>query len=348
MRRGFSKLELAVVCGALVLVFGCCGGLAGSTAFLEAPFRVLFGWVPFLRRALPRVTVNPTGIATFALLLAALAAVAHRLGRRAWPGELGSVEPGRGWSGRSTAAACGLTVALFAAGVAATGFGHQLGWLLRSPVPLTERSNPARRSQSQNNLKQIGLAVHNYHADFDRLPAGGTFAPSGRGRHGWTTRALPYLDERDLFDAVNWDQPWDAPANRPIFIEPLPSLRSPYRDLPAEDASGYALAHYAGNARVLTDGAGLRLDDIEDGAAQTLLAGEVAAGFLPWGHPANARDPAVGLNRPAGFGGPRGSGVTQAAMADGSVRALSPDLDPAVLKALATPAGGEAVARGDF
>lgn len=45
-----------------------------------------------------------------------------------------------------------------------------------------------------------------------------------------------------------------------------------------------------------------------------------------------------------GFGGPWPNGGTQFAMADGSVRLLRDDIDPKVLRALATPAGGEEVA----
>ena len=219
---------------------------------------------------------------------------------------------------------------------------------MRSPVPLTKRSDAARRSQSQNNLKLIGLALHNYHSAENRFPPGGTFAPSGRGEHGWATRLLPYLDELAIYEVVTWGEPWDAPANRPAFSRPLPALTSPYPGLPAADAAGLALAHYAGNARVLTDGTGLRLEEITDGSTRTLLAGEVNANFLPWAHPANTRDPAVGIGDPAGFAGPRPSGATQVTMADGSVQALSADIDPAVLRALATPAGGEPVDAGGF
>ena len=342
MRRGFTKIEAAVVLAVPLLLCGVCGGL---TAPIEAPARLLFGWVSFLRRAVPRVSVSPTGVATFAVLLAASAGLAHRSGRRLFPRD-----EGRGWSWRSTAAACGLLIGLFAAGLAATGFGHQVGWLARSPVPLTSSGGreAARRAQSQNNLKQIGLALHNYRAKHDRFPAGGTFTPAGRGEHGWATRLLPYLDEKGLYNAVTWDEPWNAPANRPPFSERLPPFSSPHHALPEKNAAGYALAHYAGNARVLTDGTGPRLEEITDGATQTLLAGEVNAGFRPWADPANTRDPAVGLGHPAGFGGPPESGVTMVVFADGLATSLSADIDPAVLKAISTPAGGEAVDAGDF
>ncbi|QDT15565.1 DUF1559 family PulG-like putative transporter [Alienimonas californiensis] len=333
LRLGLSFLALFLCCGLLT---------PWLLGVLELPGRLLFGWIPFLARTLPQVSVDPVGVATFAALLAGLAAAVHVLGRWGLPGDNGA-GAGRGWGWRSTAASCGLVVSLFAAGVAATGAGHQIGWLVNSPVPLFSREGPGRRSQAQNNLKQIGLALHNYHAQHGRFPAGGTFGPTGRGEHGWATRLLPHLDEAALAERVRWDEPWDAPANREPFAKPLPPFASPYPGLPTEDADGYALAHYAGNARVLTDKVGLSFLDVRDGMTQTLLAGEVADGFLPWAHPANARDPAVGLNIRGGFGSTRDSGVILVLMANGSVTTMSETIDPAVLKALATPAGGETV-----
>ncbi len=44
-------------------------------------------------------------------------------------------------------------------------------------------------------------------------------------------------------------------------------------------------------------GRGLSLDQITDGTSSTILVGSVAERFRPWGHPANVRDPALGINR---------------------------------------------------
>ena len=67
--------------------------------------------------------------------------------------------------------------------------------------------------------------------------------------------------------------------------------------------------------------------------------GEVDANFEPWGKPGNLRDPATGLNRSAnGFGCVRAARIVFFVMADGSVRELRDDIDPEVLRALATPA----------
>ncbi|MFH5806273.1 DUF1559 domain-containing protein [Alienimonas sp. DA493] len=339
MRAGFTRTELVVVAGVLLtlLVLCGCGGL------LELPGRLLFGWVSFLGRTLPRVSVNPAGVATFAVLLAGLAAVVHSLGR--WG--LSGGEVGRGWGWRATAAVCGLTVGLFAAGVAATGAGHQIGWLVRSPVPLNEPWEGSMGSLVRNDLKEVGLALHNYHSTYKQFPAGGTYGPAGRAEHGWATRLLPYLDEAALAEQVRWGEPWRSPANREPFSQPLDALASPYYRLPTEDADGYALAHYAGNGRVLTDGDGLQLRDLRDGTVTTMLAGEIADGFLPWAHPANTRDPAVGLNAPGGFGAPRNGGV-YVLLADGSVQWLNDHADPAAVRALATPDGGEEIEPGEW
>ena len=83
--------------------------------------------------------------------------------------------------------------------------------------------------------------------------------------------------------------------------------------------------------------------DIRDGTTTTMLAGEVSAGFKPWGHPQNWRDPAKGLKfDDESFGGPSSRG-TLVLLADGSVRILSKDTDQKVLEAIGTINGGEAI-----
>ena len=94
----------------------------------------------------------------------------------------------------------------------------------------------------------------------------------------------------------------------------------------------------------MRDGNFRPLKDFTNGTANTLFIGEVSANFQPWGKPSNCRDPVRGINKsPHGFGGPPGSGGALFAMADGSVRFFSDRVSPAVLKALATPDGGEPI-----
>jgi prepilin-type N-terminal cleavage/methylation domain-containing protein len=70
----------------------------------------------------------------------------------------------------------------------------------------------ARRSQCKNNLKQLGLAMHNYNEVFGMLPLGCTTNPNSvgsTGRDGWSwfSRVLPYLDQAPLFQSLDMNAP---------------------------------------------------------------------------------------------------------------------------------------------
>ncbi|WP_435010613.1 DUF1559 domain-containing protein [Tundrisphaera lichenicola] len=80
----------------------------------------------------------------------------------------------------------------------------------------------ARRAQCINNLKQIGLAVHNYHDSIGTLPLGCavSFDRSGNAIfNGWgiTARLLPYLEGENQFNACNFNLANEAPANDTVM-----------------------------------------------------------------------------------------------------------------------------------
>ncbi|QDT53471.1 putative major pilin subunit [Caulifigura coniformis] len=66
----------------------------------------------------------------------------------------------------------------------------------------------ARRTQCKNALKQIGLALHNYHDTFSKLPSGSVASLNGAGTQdygfGWTWHAsiLPYIDQAPMYNAI--------------------------------------------------------------------------------------------------------------------------------------------------
>src|SRR5690606_1590413 len=113
------------------------------------------------------------------------------------------------------------------------------------------------RSQSKNNLKQIGLALHNYHDVFQTFPAGATYDPQGNALHSWQTILTPYIDSNDIVVRLDLTKPWTDPANREIFEREFPVYRNPRIVDHRHDASGYALSHYAGNIRVIRPGSSL-------------------------------------------------------------------------------------------
>jgi len=306
---------------------------------------VTVGWVQFLLRVAPRITWDRKAIVLALTTFAFFTLGVQWLGR-AWLRSRRSNRNWRfGWSlGVSTA-----VIVAFAAGICMIGMTHQTGWLLSGTEPIIVAYEKPRWvfDSPQTSLKEIALGVMGYQdAQGGRPNPRNSIAPEGRPLHGWMVDILPYIG---LFTGKPIDSavPWNH-LNNQVYYQGIPSefLNKNLRTAPVRDADGYGLAHYAANCRAMTAGAFRPLKEFTDGTANTLLVGEVNANFRPWGDPANVRDPARGINRSAyGFGGPLGSGGALFAMADGSVRFVSERVSPAVLKALATPDGGETVDR---
>ena len=81
----------------------------------------------------------------------------------------------------------------------------------------------ARMSQCRNNLKQIGLAFHNYgdaHGAFPNRSAavGGVSSQSG---HGWGLKMLPFIEQANLYNQWNADRSWFSPENQAVVMTPI-------------------------------------------------------------------------------------------------------------------------------
>jgi hypothetical protein len=236
-----------------------------------------------------------------------------------------------------------IVIVLFIAGISIIGIVHQTSWLVRSDRSLYGESLRGEYGgTSDSNLKQIGLALH-YHESLKKsLPAGGRFAPDGTMLHSWETYILFDLS---YSHGIEMTKPWNDPVNQKFFKCIVPQFVNPgFRTIDLDDSEGYGLSHYAANSHVMGGNKSMKLADIKDGTANTLLVGEVNTQFKPWGHPVNWRDPTVGIDQsPRGFGGPPGSGGANFVMGDASIRFLSDKISPDVLRALTTPNGDEEV-----
>jgi hypothetical protein len=138
--------------------------------------------------------------------------------------------------------------------------------------------------------------------------------------------------------------PWNDPVNLPALSTEVDIDLNPGVSGGVHDAAGRALTHFARNVHGLPRGKPLKLSDVSDGTSLSLFSGEAITGFTAWGQSGNTRNPALGLHTtPNSFGGPWTSGETNFSFLDGRVQRLNPRIDPAVLKALSTPAGGESV-----
>src|SRR5207245_6923649 len=116
----------------------------------------------------------------------------------------------------------------------------------------------------KNNLKQLGLALHNYHDTNNCLPPSYLILPGGGGAMGppdpftadagpgwgWLTLLLPQMEQGNLYNAFNINIPcWDtrnaAPAKTTVASYVCPSAANPTSTYSVVDASGQPLATLA-------------------------------------------------------------------------------------------------------
>lgn len=82
----------------------------------------------------------------------------------------------------------------------------------------------ARRTQCKNNLKQLGLAMHNYHETFRCFPFGQLDSANGFSA---VSQMLPYLDQAPLYNLINFSVPYNNAANAVPLATVIPMLRCP-------------------------------------------------------------------------------------------------------------------------
>jgi hypothetical protein len=178
----------------------------------------------------------------------------------------------------------------------------------------------ADRVRAQNNLKQIGLAVHSYHDANGFLPRDVTDA-DGKVLLSWRVQLLPHLEANDLYTKIDKSRAWDDPANQKLWDKMPDVFRMPGRE-PKEKGHTYVRAVHAvnwvGSDDVwMVDNKSVTLTDVTDGASQTVAALETEEA-VNWMQPGDL--PYDPKKLPA-IGDPK-TGKANALMLDGSVVTL--------------------------
>ena len=164
----------------------------------------------------------------------------------------------------------------------------------------------ARRSQCKNNMKQLGLAMHNYHDTHATFPPGFIQHTSGSGattvqracsfrRDGnavvtgggtthafaWGTFILPFVDQAALYNIIQPDgcemprAGWTVNGEKPLqtVLEAFQCPSSPNRDL-NNYLDNFAMSNYVINYNVGRNKSRTRIRDIKDGTSNTIMIGE--------------------------------------------------------------------------
>ena len=199
----------------------------------------------------------------------------------------------------------------------------------------------AAQASSSNNLKQLALAIHNYH------DVNGTFPRDILDKNGkpilsWRVAILPYIEQDNIYKRFKMDEPWDSPNNKPLSQTMIKTFISPSASIiPAPE--GYGMTSYKGVAGPGTifdaKARKLRMLDVTDGLSNTVMLIE-AGDLIPWAKPGDfVFDPDKPLPK---LESPGLTNAFNAAMADGSVRRVDTKRTKEnTIKAAFTRNGGE-------
>lgn len=107
-----------------------------------------------------------------------------------------------------------------------------IGVLVALLLPAVQAArSAARRMSCSNNLKQIGLALHTYHDAYKKFPPGGLYARNATSSSfSAQARLLPYLDQANLQELINWDVPYSAQVRVSVTRVPTYLCPSEVRD----------------------------------------------------------------------------------------------------------------------
>lgn len=221
-------------------------------------------------------------------------------------------------------------------------------WLLmpnsgRAPIA-------ARRMQCSHNLKQLMLALHNYHDVHHQLPPAVVKDQSGKPLYSWRVLLLPYLEQEPLYRQFHLDEPWDSPHNSKLARQLTNVFSCPGEITRREKTSLTNYVAIVGDETLWPDRA-ITWGDVTDGTSATLAIVEWAESDIVWSEPRDlAMDkisPWWNTTKTKRQGVHRHSGGVHVAWGDGRISHLQPHgLSAPDLRAILTRNGNDAVREG--
>lgn len=194
----------------------------------------------------------------------------------------------------------------------------------------------AQRTQSTNNLKQIGLAFHNHHDAYKQFPDSSHKLGQSKYPCSWRVAILPFIEQQALYQLYNFDEPWDSETNLKV-LQMMPAIyRHPSNNESSPNTS-YVLV--TGPDMMFGSSKKPQLQTVTDGTSNTIMVVE-AKTSIPWTKPEDFEYATNGKLPPFGGYSEEGYNVV---FGDGSVRFLSKNIDEKMLRMLLTPRGGEVI-----
>jgi prepilin-type processing-associated H-X9-DG protein len=209
---------------------------------------------------------------------------------------------------------------------------------------LQSARDAARRARCLSNLRQIALAMHNYHSANGAFPRPAILDEKGKPLLSWRVAILPYVGQQDLYNRFKQDEPWDGPNNKALLKEMPPVFLCPSRTGVEPFTTTYRA--FVGNGAMFEKDQDIGVVNVTDGTSNTIMVVE-AKQAVPWTKPDDLSFHPVAPPSLRGTGSPHPGGFN-AAMADGAVRFIKNTINLDVFRALITRAAGEVIGAGAF
>jgi hypothetical protein len=192
----------------------------------------------------------------------------------------------------------------------------------------------AERRDPREQLRQIGIAFHNYHDVHDQFPV--AISADGKPLLSWRVALLPFLKEGKLFDEFKLDEPWDSAHNRTL-VEKLPPI---YRDPRTADRGSTTFQVFTGEKTAFS-GERFGMANILDGTSNTAMAIQAPPErAVPWTKP---EDLSFVVDDPIKALGGIGAEGILAVLFDGQVINVPQKYPVDSWRKIILPADGEAV-----
>jgi hypothetical protein len=205
----------------------------------------------------------------------------------------------------------------------------------------------ADRMISGSNMRQLMIAMHNFHADYAHLPEAATTDKNGKPLLSWRVTVLPYIEQDELYKKFKLDEPWDSPHNKAVLENnPMPKLFEHPAKKDGETKKTYYKLFVSKKgvspAAGFTEGQKITLGQltVQDGTSNTVAMVETGPPII-WTKPEDIDfDPTKPFPKLVSVWK---EPLTNAAFFDGSVRQFKLGVHEDVWKAVVTRNGGEEV-----
>lgn len=238
-----------------------------------------------------------------------------------------------------------------------------IGILIALLLPAVQAAREAgRRAHCLNNLRQMGIGLHNYHDALRSFPPGGieprSIVPGGK-QFAWSAMLLPYVEQESLYETIDFGKPFSDPVNAQAAATVVAIYICPTVPRTSKLHSGRGATDYGGiyGERITTPNNPpkgvmlydrvIRIHEIRDGTSNTIAISEdTKFNDMQWINGLNVFDQAFAINKAPSFENDIRSdhpGGAQALLCDGSARFLPENMDLETLAAICTRDGSEVV-----